>query len=153
MIENVGVDRQSLGENLRRLRSTQKLSQRELAASAEISLPALRNVENCKSTPKLETLQALASALNTTIFELLRPVRIPKKVRFRAKKVLRTRNEILSDVSRWLEDFQELESLLGKTNEALPLSRIDENVAFNLLARGKSKEGSNTFTSGVADRS
>jgi len=134
------IDRQGLGENVRRLRQARGLTQSGLAGVASVSLPALRNIESGKVVPKLDTLQLIADALGTSVLQLLKPVRILKDVRFRAKRKLRTRNEILSEVAGWLDSFQELEGLLGKkspdpqlhnvTNESKrlsdPLKRAEE---------------------------
>jgi Zn-dependent peptidase ImmA (M78 family)/DNA-binding XRE family transcriptional regulator len=107
-----GIDRQSLGENMRRLRNSKGLSQNGVADLAGISVPAYRSIENGGSTPKLETLKLISEALDTTIVDLLREVRIPKEVRFRARKTIRIRNEILSEVARSLEMYSEIQSIV-----------------------------------------
>ena len=108
------IDKEGLGENVRRLRQAKGMTQLSLASQATVSLPALRNIEAGKVIPKVDTLQFIADALDTSVMALLKPVRILKGVRFRAKRKLRTRNEILSEVAGWLENLQELEGLLGK---------------------------------------
>jgi Zn-dependent peptidase ImmA (M78 family)/transcriptional regulator with XRE-family HTH domain len=119
-----GIDRQGLGENVRRLRQARRMTQSNLAGQATVSLPALRNIESGKVIPKVDTLQAIAAALDSSVLELLKPVHILKYVRFRAKRRLRTRNEILSEVAGWLENFQELEGLLEKKSPDPQLQSI-----------------------------
>lgn len=136
MSEKVGIDRQSLGENLRRLRRMRNLSQKFVAGEADISVPTYRNIETGKSTPKLETLQMISKVLESSITELLMPVRIPKAVRFRAKKTLRTRNEILSEVAKWLETYSELEALVEQELEDPHIKDVRREIA-NLSSNAK----------------
>lgn len=123
------IDRQGLGENVRRLRQARGLTQRSLASQAAVSLPALGNIESGKVIPKVNTLQAIADALGSSVLELLKPVRILQDVRFRARRKLRTRNEILSEVAGWLENFQELEGLLGKKSPDPQLQNISNKLS------------------------
>jgi Zn-dependent peptidase ImmA (M78 family)/DNA-binding XRE family transcriptional regulator len=122
------IDRQGLGENVRRLRQARSMTQQSLASQAAVSLPALRNIESGKVAPKVDTLQVIADALGTSVLELLKPVRILKDVRFRAKRKLRTRNEILSEVAGWLESFQELEGLLGRKSDDPQLHSVSNRL-------------------------
>lgn len=128
MVERAGINGQSLGENLRRLRRKRNLSQQKVAEKAKISVPTYRNIETGKSIPKLETLQMISDALGSSIMEMLRPVRIPKAVRFRAKKNLRTRNEILSDVTRKLEIYSEFEDLVGRDKVESYIDKVKEEI-------------------------
>lgn len=107
----------AIGSNLRRIRSARRLSQKQISETAGISLGAYRNLEAHKSTPRLDTLQALAGALEVPIQDLLSPVLELKAARFRSFKRLRSRAQILANVSRWLGDFVELENLLGERGE------------------------------------
>lgn len=124
-----GINRQGLGENVRRLRQARALTQRSLASQAAVSLPALRNIESGKVIPKVDTLHAIADALDSSVLELLKPVLILKDVRFRAKRKLRTRNEILSAVAGWLENFKELEGLLGKKSPDPQLHNLSNRLS------------------------
>lgn len=131
-MSNSPIETQVLGESVRRLRQAKGLSQIELAARAKISLPTLKSIESGKAMPRIDSLQSVASALGEAIFALLRPVRVLKDVRFRAKKKLRTRNEILSEVSNWLENMLELEELIGgkrKDSQIEAVKREIEGIA------------------------
>lgn len=123
------IDRQGLAENVRRLRQARGMTQGNLAGQAALSLPALRNIESGKVIPKVNTLQVIADALGTSVLELLKPVRVLKNVRFRAKRKLRTRSEILSEVAGWLENFQELEGLLGKKSPDPQLQELSSKLS------------------------
>ena len=109
---NVEIDTQALRVNLRRLREAKGYTQKRVAEEAGISVPGYQKLEGGKSTPRRETLDALAEALDTNIPTLLRAVEFPTAVRFRAAKRLRKREQVLARVANWLEDFKSLEELL-----------------------------------------
>lgn len=121
----------AIPSNLRRLRLHQERSQAELASAAGITTLAYRNIESGKSTPKANTLQALAEALSVGIEELVKPATELRHVRFRSAKRLNTRAQVLTQVSGWLTNFRELESLLGEN----PRSTLSE------LRVGRRKDG------------
>jgi Zn-dependent peptidase ImmA (M78 family) len=54
----------------------------------------------------------IAAVLDVKLQDLLTPVRQLTAVRFRAAKKMTTREQILVDVSRWLDDYTELETML-----------------------------------------
>jgi Zn-dependent peptidase ImmA (M78 family)/transcriptional regulator with XRE-family HTH domain len=89
------------------------MSQGELADAAELSRVGYRNIENGTSAPRVDTLMRVASALGVRLEDLVAPVRTLRKVRFRADKKMTTRGELLADVTRWLDDYNEVESLVG----------------------------------------
>ena len=104
--------------NLRRLRTAKAFTQGSLADQAGISRAAYRKIEIGKSEPRVGTLQAIAGALGVGIQELVAPARELKAVRFRSLKRLRSREQILVDVGRWLTDFNEVEGFLGEKVES-----------------------------------
>lgn len=101
-----------MSQNLRRLRDAKNLSQAELAERAKLSRVAYGNIEAGAATPKVDTLLRIAAALDVKLQDLLTPARSLKAVRFRATKKMTTREQVLVDVSRWLEDYSELEAML-----------------------------------------
>lgn len=103
----------SLASNLRRARAARGMTQAEVAQAAGISLAAYRNIETRKAEPRVRTIEALAAALDSPVRALVVPVPELRTVRFRSFKRLKTREQILADVGRWLHDFNELEELLG----------------------------------------
>lgn len=58
-----GPERQTLGDEVRRFRESAGLTQKALAQSAGIARITLVRLENGKRTPKLDTLWAIATAL------------------------------------------------------------------------------------------
>ena len=106
-----------LPANLRRFRTAKGLSQQALADMAGMSRIGYRDIEVGKATPRLASLQRIADALGISVPDLLAPVRELTHVRFRADKKMMTRENILADVARWLDDYEELEDLLGQPRD------------------------------------
>jgi len=113
------MDQKIIGANLRRIREAKGLSQSQVADLAGISRIAYRNIENGNSTPKVSTLQSIASGVDVKLQDLFVPVRTLKRVRFRASKKMNSRDNVLTEVARWLDDFNYLEELLNDSNEYL----------------------------------
>ena len=65
------MDNSNLGIRIKEIRERNKLTQRELANTVGISVPALFNFEKGTKAPSLETLIKLSKALNTTPNDLL----------------------------------------------------------------------------------
>jgi Zn-dependent peptidase ImmA (M78 family)/DNA-binding XRE family transcriptional regulator len=99
--------------NLRRLRKAKDFSQERLAEKSGLSRAAYRNIETGKSEPRVSNLQAIAAALEVPIQRLVEPVQELRAVRFRSNKKMRSREQILADVGRWLSDFSDVEEILG----------------------------------------
>lgn len=114
MISMRAMDSRVLSHNLRRLREAKNLTQAELAEQAGISRVAYGSIESGASSPRVETLLRIAAALGVRMQELLEPARILRAVRFRALKKMTTREQILTDVGRWLENYSELEQMVDK---------------------------------------
>ncbi|MBI5544456.1 MAG: ImmA/IrrE family metallo-endopeptidase [Deltaproteobacteria bacterium] len=104
----------NLGHNLRRLRGVKKLSQADVAERARLSRVAYGNIESGTAKPKVETLMRIAEVLGVKLQELLTPTRPLQAVRFRALKRMTSREQVLVDVVRWLENYNELEQALDK---------------------------------------
>ncbi|MCL6613477.1 MAG: helix-turn-helix domain-containing protein [Firmicutes bacterium] len=115
--------------NLRRIRLAEGLTQDGLAKAAGISRLTYQKIESGESIPKITTLQSIARALGVQIQDLLVPVEIPSKIRFRAFKRLNTREAVILDVARWLRDYSDLEKRLGRENElAYALDSLAEEL-------------------------
>jgi Zn-dependent peptidase ImmA (M78 family)/DNA-binding XRE family transcriptional regulator len=98
--------------NLRRLRKAKDFSQERLAEKSGLSRAAYRNIETGKSEPRVSNLQAIAAALEVPIQQLVEPVQALRAVRFRSNKRMRSREQVLVDVGRWLSDFDDIEDIL-----------------------------------------
>lgn len=111
------------------------MSQVDLADRARLSRIGYRNIETGESEPKVETLNAIAQALEVSLEQLLVPVRPLKKVRFRAQKKLHSRDEVLANVARQLDHYGQLEELLGVSSTGA-LDKARKRVA---ALRGKQR--------------
>ncbi len=108
---------QTIGANLLRLRKDRDLTQEQLASAAGLSRSAYRSLEKGRAAPRTDTLKALAGALEVSLKELLAPIQPLRSVRFRSLKRLKSRDQVLADVTRWLRDFTDLEDLTGERHE------------------------------------
>ncbi len=106
MIESI------IATNLRRIRKHKRRTQADVAKQARISTQAYRNLEGGKSEPMVATLRKIADALDVGIEKLLEEVKPLSHVRFRANKKMISRDQILVDVTTWLNNFNMLEGLL-----------------------------------------
>jgi len=98
-----------IGANVARLRLDRDLTQEGLAGKAGISRVALGKIERGAVIPRAATLGGLAKALKVPIDELVMPTRPLDGVRFRADKQVHAREQILAQVSKWLDAYAGLE--------------------------------------------
>jgi len=130
----VNMDSKIVGANLRRIRKSKGFSQSKVADDAGISRVAYRNIEVGKSTPKVSTLQNIVSSLDVKLQDLFTPIRNLENVRFRSSKKMTSRDSILSEVARWLDDFNFLEDVLKSGEDykfkdfVSKLSSMDEGI-------------------------
>jgi len=101
----------TIAANVARLRLDRGLTQEGLASKAGLSRLAVGRIERGAAEPRAITVRAMAKALGVPVSELIVPVRPLDSVRFRAAKV-RTREQILAEVSKWLEAYVWLEEEL-----------------------------------------
>lgn len=99
--------------NLRRIRAAKGIKQDQVAKDSGISRTAYRNIEAGKSIPKVSTLQSIAKALDVKLQDLVIPIKPLKAIRFRASSKINNRDQIVANISRWLDDFNYLEDILG----------------------------------------
>ncbi len=103
-----------IGHNLRRLRDAAKLTQAQVAERAQLSRVAYGNIESGSAQPRVETLIRIAEVFGVKLQDLLNPSRPLQAVRFRALKRMTSREQVLVNVVRWLEDYNELEEMLNE---------------------------------------
>lgn len=106
-----------LAQNLFRIRKARNINMDVLSKKLGVSRQAYSNLEHGKSLPKSSTLAKLAKELKVDINDLLADPPDLKSLRFRSNKSLskteeNIRNQLIYDVYRWLQDYNELASLL-----------------------------------------
>ena len=99
-----------IAANVARLRLDRQLTQAELAAKAGISRVALGKIERGVVVPRAGTLALLAKTLAVPTGKLLTPVLPLESVRFRARARVHAREQILAEVSKWLDAYAGLEA-------------------------------------------
>ncbi len=107
------MDASVVSSNLRRLRVAAGKSQAAAADAAGLSRVGYRNIESGQAEPRVATLQRIAIALGVRLEDLLTPSRQLRAVRFRAQKRMTSREELMARVGGWLDDYAELERLVG----------------------------------------
>ena len=133
-------DETAIAANLARLRLDRELTQDDLAAKAGLSRVALGKIERGTVVPRARTLDALAKALSVPVGDLVTPVRPLESVRFRARARVHAREQILAEVSKWLDAYTELEDALNdrssfRFEKAARANRNDDPVAVAQAAR------------------
>lgn len=108
------MNTQIIAANLLRVRKDRGETQEAVADAAGLSRAAYRELEKGRAVPRPESLRAIADALKVPMRELVSPVQSLHRVRFRSLKRLKSRDQILVSVARWLSDFSEVEELLDE---------------------------------------
>lgn len=111
------VEESCVPANVARLRLDRGLTQAQLAERAGLSRVAVGKIERGVVYPRTLTLHDLARALEVPVGELLTRVRPLRSVRFRARARLHGREQILAEVSKWLDAYRMLEGELDETRE------------------------------------
>jgi len=106
------VSVEHVASNIKRIRLAKGFSQAQVADLSGLSRVAYGNIEKGVSIPKVSTLQEIACALDVKLQDLIIPVAQLKAVRFRASKRMNSRDQVLADISCWLNDFNFLEDQL-----------------------------------------
>lgn len=61
----------TIGNNIKRIRKAKKITQKELGEMLGVSQSAINQFENNRSTPKTQTLEKIAQALNVSVSTLM----------------------------------------------------------------------------------
>ena len=132
------MDMMLICNNLRRLRKDRRMSQDRIAEIAGISRIAYRNIETGSSVPKVSTLQGLASALDVRLVDLFAPAKVLKHVRYRSLKRMNSRDSILIEVGKWLDDYNYLESILEQ-KESYKFAGFQDLLSDDLTGAARAK--------------
>jgi len=145
------VDEDSLGARIRALRKERGLTLDALGRLAGVTRSFLSQVENCQSSPSIQTLRNIAMALDTPVFALLedqqdhrKVVRKNERKRIRAPHA-RVEYELLSpDLRRAMEVIMvELEP--GQVSAARPVTHRGEECATVLQGIARVEVGDEQF--------
>jgi Zn-dependent peptidase ImmA (M78 family)/DNA-binding XRE family transcriptional regulator len=134
----MGATERVISENLVRNRIARGMSQVKVAELAGISRAAYQKIEKGQCVPRVDTLQSIASAMNLGLMDLVQEAPRLSAVRFRSRKKLKTREETLVKVGRWLRDFNYLEELLNDKTPYL-FSDVPSALASVPEARGRER--------------
>jgi Zn-dependent peptidase ImmA (M78 family)/DNA-binding XRE family transcriptional regulator len=129
-----------IGPNVTRLRIDRELSQAALAERAGISRVSLGKIERGETVPRARTLSALARALRASTADLVTPVEPLERVRFRARRRVNSREQILAETSTWLSAYAWLEKELGQERRFKLQEIVGAAVAPDVLA-ARAREG------------
>ncbi len=129
------LEERVIASNVVRLRNDRKWTQADLARRAKLSRVAIGKIERAETQPRERTLSQLAQAFEIPLRELISEVRPLHTVRFRAAKRVNTREQILSEASRWLEDYNALEDLLHERAPFAFEALVGKPLAPEKLAR------------------
>lgn len=111
------MNKDVLAQNVRRIRMMKSISQQALADASGLSLPAVKTIELASGNPRMNTVQKIARALEVKLQDLFLPIRVLEAVRFRSMKRMQNRENILTEVARWVDNYNYLEKVL---NEEIP---------------------------------
>jgi Zn-dependent peptidase ImmA (M78 family)/DNA-binding XRE family transcriptional regulator len=108
----------AIAVNLKRLRIARGLSQDQAAQAAQLSRQAYISIEKGKAEPRVKNLEKIAKALDSNVFNIVALVPELKSIRFRSQKKLSKKEEaereqVVTGISLWLRDFNELEDVLA----------------------------------------
>ena len=146
----------SIAANVARLRLDRQLTQANLARSAGLSRVAVGKIERGEVEPQARTLDSLAKALEVPVGDLVTPVRRLESVRFRARKRVHAREQILAEVATWLDAYRALETGLGAAEHFMvdrpSLVRRALQEGHISLGRGGEILGSQSGTDATARR-
>ncbi|MCX5874337.1 MAG: helix-turn-helix domain-containing protein, partial [Deltaproteobacteria bacterium] len=137
-MENIG---KFIAGNIKRLRLIREMNQIQLAEAAGISRSAFQKIEAGVVIPRLGTLQKISTVLQVEIDDLVTQIPQLTKVRFRSNSELKSRDEVLFKVGRWLKDYSALEAMLPESRIEYPLKDVPAKITSAVNKRGESERG------------
>ncbi|MGO8821890.1 MAG: ImmA/IrrE family metallo-endopeptidase [Desulfomonilaceae bacterium] len=137
-MENIG---KFIAGNIKRLRLIREINQIQLAEAAGISRAAFQKIEAGAVVPRLSTLQKISTALQVEIDDLVTQIPQLTKVRFRSNSELKSRDEVLFKVGRWLKDYSALGAMLPESRLEYQLKDVPTKITSTVNKRGESERG------------
>lgn len=119
----------NIGDNIKRIRTTKKLSQKEVISVAHLDSAQYSRIENGKTDPTVTTLEKISKALGVSLSELFANANDLNDVQSVNKTVMEkvTLIENLSDEERNTIYFM-LDSFLGKQKLKDVLSNVLNDI-------------------------
>ena len=142
----MSTDNNIIGNNIKRIRNAQNLTQKQLGELCHMPDSAIRKYESGRQKPKYETLQRLASALNCSVDYLCTDEKVIKKyirllqdttgvfqgahyatlpLNFSLENV-RELGKMEEQKILWIEQMTELYTLLSDSGKQVALERVKE---------------------------
>lgn len=135
-------DMSYIATNVRRIRLQKQLTQAHVAESAKLSRIAYLSIESGKSIPRPDSVARIAAALGVDVKELSSTQsRQLEAVRFRSQKKMKSRDQVLVDVGRWLEGYNELQAASGEPRAEFKLKGLASMAPHHLAAAARDKLG------------
>lgn len=100
----------SIGENIKRIRSEKKITQRQLGELSGISYKQIGLYEQGVRNPKLETIQKIAKALDTSYLELIYDETIEETTKQQSLELerLKTKQDLINIAKKSIDLQEEL---------------------------------------------
>lgn len=131
------LNRDAVAANLVRFRNRRQWSKKQASRESGVAYRTYLKLENAETNFQLDTLRKVASALQVSIADLLRPAPQLTSARFRASSEgLRKRDDILAQVGIWLQGYNKLEAMLGRDSSA---AFVDWLAGYEVPDRGLSQ--------------
>ncbi|MGY3815043.1 helix-turn-helix domain-containing protein [Globicatella sulfidifaciens] len=133
----------SLGENLKKIRTSKKMNQEDFANLLNISRSYLGDLENNRKNPSVQTVQKLANKLETTVYELLYGVKEEIMTFDTGEELDEFRNLIIETIKA-RENSNETESFINNKTTLIDglkkeIISIQSEIDYNnyLLSKGE----------------
>lgn len=124
----------SIGDNIKRARLHNGISQKKLAETLEIPVSTLANYENNHREPKTEVLKKIAESLDVSLMDLIYDRDI-KKEEERLKKIKEQIPKSEQDIINWspstIEEFDDEFQFENAINELLKCSKLQKDFNYN----------------------
>lgn len=119
LIKEKNMAMEDLSSNMRRYMKVQGLTSKKLAEECGIGQVAMSHILNGKSEPRSSTFIKICRTLKQSPDILLAESREIKAIHFRKQKSMSAKEKaardiLISEVDRWLKDYQEIEEYLNE---------------------------------------
>jgi len=119
----------NIGENIKKIRTTKGLSQKEVTISSGLDSAQYSRIENGKTDPSVTTLERIAKAMNVSLAELFATTEVLKEINSFDQTIMEKVSlvETLSDEER-KTIYTMLDAFVGKKKLKDALSNVLQEV-------------------------